>query len=130
MGIGGARRPQAQSPGERERKAQASGGRAVAGGRRVEGVLRKKMSTPTGRREALQCLTSRGLSERSACRHLGLSRRVATYGLKQPAKDRDLGGRLMATSQEFPRFGYRRGDLLYLMRMQLQPSNRYAINEG
>lgn len=66
------------------------------------------MSTPTGRREALQCLTSRGLSERAACRHLGLSRRVTTYALKQPTKDRDLGSRLMATSQEFPRFGYRR----------------------
>lgn len=66
------------------------------------------MSTPTGRREALHCLTSRGISKRSACRHLGLSRRVTVYALKQPGKDRELGARLMATAQEFPRFGYRR----------------------
>lgn len=66
------------------------------------------MSSPTGRREALKCLTSRGLSKRSACRHLGWSRRVATYELRQPGKDQALAGRLMATSQEFPRFGYRR----------------------
>ena len=66
------------------------------------------MSSPAGRREALQCLTSRGVFQRAACRHLGFSRRVATYGLKQAQKDHDLGNRLMATSQEFPRFGYRR----------------------
>lgn len=66
------------------------------------------MSSPTGRREALKCLTSRGLSKRSACRHLGWSRRVATYELRQPGKDQALAGRLMTTSQEFPRFGYRR----------------------
>lgn len=66
------------------------------------------MSSPTGRREALKCLTSRGLSNRSACRHLGWSRRVATYELRQPGKDQALAGRLMTTSQEFPRFGYRR----------------------
>lgn len=66
------------------------------------------MTPPTGRREALRCVTSRGVSQRSACRHMGWSRRVATYELKQPGKDRELGVRLMATAQEFPRFGYRR----------------------
>ncbi len=66
------------------------------------------MTTPTGRREALECVTSRGVSKRSACRFLGWSRRVASYELKQPTKDRELGAKLMATAQEFPRFGYRR----------------------
>lgn len=69
---------------------------------------RKKMTTPTGRREALEVLTRRGLSQRKACRYLGLSRRVATYTLKQPEKDRSLGERLIAAAQEVPRFGYRR----------------------
>ncbi|WDD90348.1 IS3 family transposase (plasmid) [Burkholderia sp. FERM BP-3421] len=69
---------------------------------------RKKMSTPTGRREALEVLTRRGLSQRKACCYLGLSRRVATYTLKQPEKDRSLGEQLMAAAQEVPRFGYRR----------------------
>lgn len=66
------------------------------------------MITPTGRREALEVLTRRGLSQRKACRYLGLSRRVATYTLKQPEKGRSLGERLMAAAQEVPRFGYRR----------------------
>ncbi len=66
------------------------------------------MSTPTGRREALEVLTRRGLSQRKACGYLRLSRRVATYTLKQPEKDRSLGEQLMAAAQEVPRFGYRR----------------------
>ncbi|AJY11151.1 integrase core domain protein [Burkholderia dolosa AU0158] len=66
------------------------------------------MTTPTGRREALEVLTRRGLSQRKACRYLGLSRPVATYTLKQPEKDRSMGERLMAAAQEVPRFGYRR----------------------
>lgn len=66
------------------------------------------MTSPTGRREALDTLTRRGLSYGKACRYLGLSRRVSAYMLKQPEKDRRLGERLIAASQELPRFGYRR----------------------
>lgn len=66
------------------------------------------MSTPSGRRSALEVLTCRGLSQRKACRYLGLSRRVAGYVPKQPQKDRTLAEQLMAASQEVPRFGYRR----------------------
>lgn len=66
------------------------------------------MSSPTGRREALACVTSRGVSERSACRHLGFSRRVAQYALRQPEKDQALATQLMTVSQQYPRFGYRR----------------------
>lgn len=66
------------------------------------------MTAPTGRREALEVLTRRGLSQRKACRYLGLSLRVVTYTLKQPEKDRNLGERLKAAAQEVPRFGYRR----------------------
>lgn len=53
-------------------------------------------------------MTSRGLSKRAACRGLGLSRRCASYQLQQPGKDRKLCGRIQDTSQQFPRFGYRR----------------------
>lgn len=49
------------------------------------------MIAPTGRRKALEVLTRQGLSQRKACRYLGLSRRVETYTLKQPGKDRSLG---------------------------------------
>ena len=66
------------------------------------------MSTPAGRRRALEAVSSRGVSERAACRYLGLSRRVTGYELRQPAKDRALGDRLIESSQQLPRFGYRR----------------------
>jgi len=66
------------------------------------------MTTPSGRRRALEHLTRRGLSQRRACRYLGLSRRVTSYALKQPEKDQAMGDRLIAASQDVPRFGYRR----------------------
>jgi putative transposase len=66
------------------------------------------MSSPAGRREAMEQLTRRGGSQRAACRYLGCSRRVAHYRLRQPEKDRALGERLMGTAQQYPRFGYRR----------------------
>ena len=47
----------------------------------------------------MELLTHRGVSQRAACRYLGLSRRVAQYALRQPGKDRILGEQLMATSQ-------------------------------
>lgn len=68
----------------------------------------RKKCPPTGRGEALEVLTRRGLSQRKARRYLGLSRRVAPYTLKQPEKDRSQGERLFAAAQEVPRFGYRR----------------------
>ena len=66
------------------------------------------MSSPLGRRRLLALVIQRGLSQRAACRLLGLSRRVACYRLRQPVKDESVGEQLMATSQRFPRFGYRR----------------------
>src|SRR5262249_23790712 len=66
---------------------------------------------PVGRRQALEAVSSRGVSERAACRYLGLSRRVSSYELRQPAKDKALGDRLIETSQQLPRFGYRRAAL-------------------
>ncbi len=68
----------------------------------------RKNVPPTGRRDALEVWTRRGLSQRKVCRYLGLSRRVATYALKQSEKDRRLGERPLAASPEVPRFGYRR----------------------
>ncbi len=64
--------------------------------------------SPLARRRLLALAGQRGLSQRAACRHLGLSRRVACYQLRQPLKDRPIGVELVATSQRFPRFGYRR----------------------
>jgi hypothetical protein len=66
------------------------------------------MSTPSARREAVQVLVRRGVSQRKACRYLGLSRRVTCYALRQPDKDQTLGVQLIGASQDVPRFGYRR----------------------
>lgn len=51
---------------------------------------------------------AKGLSQRAACRALGLSRRVTGYALRQPAKDEQLAEVLRETSGRYPRFGYRR----------------------
>jgi len=66
------------------------------------------MSTPSARREAIQVLVCRGVSQRKACRYLGLSRRVSGYALRQPCKDQLLSAQLINASQQVPRFGYRR----------------------
>ena len=66
------------------------------------------MRSPIGRRRLLALGQDRGLSARSACRLLRLSRTVSCYRLQQPEKDRPYAERLIATSQQFPRFGYRR----------------------
>ena len=66
------------------------------------------MVTPAARREALGILTGKGLSRRSACRIAGVSRRIGSYDLKQPDKDRAVAAQLIETSNRYPRFGYRR----------------------
>lgn len=66
------------------------------------------MVTPAARREALGILTGKGLSQRSACRIAGVSRRIGSYDLKQPDKDRAVAAQLIETSNRYPRFGYRR----------------------
>lgn len=101
-------RSKAERSGNRERQTEATGSGAVTGHRWPEGVQPKKMMTPSGRREALGTLLRRGKSRRKTCGYLGLSRRVACYLLRQPAKDKEVGSRLLSAAQEVPRFGYRR----------------------
>lgn len=66
------------------------------------------MRSPLARRRLLAITGERGLSARKACRLLGLSRSVACYELRQPVKDQPVADQLLATTQRFPRFGYRR----------------------
>jgi len=66
------------------------------------------MTTPTARRDAIDALVRRGVSQRKACSHLGLSRRVTSYAPIQAAKDKAVADRLLAASPQVPRFGYRR----------------------
>ena len=66
------------------------------------------MVTPATRREALEILKNKGLSQRLACRIAGVSRRIGSYELKQPDKDRAVAAQLIEASGRYPRFGYRR----------------------
>ncbi len=60
------------------------------------------------RREAIAILQARGLSQRAACRTVGVSRAVCHYKLVQPDKDKALGQALIGEAARYPRFGYRR----------------------
>ena len=84
-----------ERPQGRERQVEEAPGRALAGDRRTERDRRKKLVTPAVRRQALEILKSKGLSERAACQFAGESRRVANYEPKQPAKDQALGAQLI-----------------------------------
>lgn len=66
------------------------------------------MVTPAARREALGILTGKGLSQRSACRIAGVSRRIGSYEIRQSAKDGAVAARIIEASSRYPRFGYRR----------------------
>jgi putative transposase len=66
------------------------------------------MVTLATRREALEILTNRGLSQRSACLIAGVSRRIGSYELRQPDKDRVIAAQLIEASGRYLRFGYRR----------------------
>jgi hypothetical protein len=66
------------------------------------------MTTPSERRETVEVLVRRGISQRKALGYLGLSRRIASYVPRQAAKDRAVADQLLAASPQLPRFGYRR----------------------
>jgi hypothetical protein len=69
---------------------------------------RGNMTSPLARRRLMALTGQRGLFKRSACRILGVSRRVACCRLRPPEKDRATTDQLVSTSQRVPRFGYRR----------------------
>ena len=66
------------------------------------------MVTPTQRREALTHLTSKGLSQRGACRWSGVSRSAARYPLRQAPRDAHVLSQMKQLTAQHPRFGYRR----------------------
>jgi putative transposase len=66
------------------------------------------MVTPAQRHDLLGHLTNKGLSQRSAGRWSGLSRRTARYRLQQPARDAQAITAMQPVMTQHPRFGYRR----------------------
>lgn len=49
------------------------------------------MVPTVARHEALQILKAKGLPERPACRITGVSRRIASYELREPEKNKKPG---------------------------------------
>jgi putative transposase len=68
------------------------------------------MVTPQQKREAVELLTGFGLSTKTACRLLSISRSSCFY--KSKMNDTDLRERLIKIAGERPRFGYKRLCLL------------------
>jgi len=64
--------------------------------------------TPAARREAVRMMMDHQISQRRACKEIGLSRSLLVYEPKQPAKDRPLMESVKSLSETYPRFGYRR----------------------
>src|SRR5690606_37000939 len=90
----------------RKRQAQEAAGRGDARQRGVEGSGLKKMVTPGARREAVaHAREHHGLSERRACKLVGVSRRVIRYRSSRP-DDGPLRKRLRELAAERRRFGY------------------------
>ncbi len=66
------------------------------------------MVTPAQRHDVLTQLTSKGLSQRSACRWSGISRSAARYRLQQVVQDAQSLVAMQPVMAQHPRFGYRR----------------------
>jgi transposase InsO family protein len=56
----------------------------------------------------LEHVEEKGLSQRAACRWIGVSRAVGQYELLRPAQDAECLKKMRATAQANPRYGYRR----------------------
>ena len=66
------------------------------------------MVTPAARREAVQIMMHHKVSQRQACKVLGISRSLLVYTPKQPLKDQALTEPIKKLSETYPRFDYRR----------------------
>jgi len=92
----------------REREAEEVIGRGDAGHRRFEGRQLKKMVTPAAKRQAVaHACAVHGVSERRACRLLGVDRASMRYRSCR-AVEADVRLRIRALARKRRRFGYRR----------------------
>lgn len=64
--------------------------------------------SPQARREQVALACERGLSERRACRLIGLARSGLRYELCLPVKDAPVIADMRTLSAQYPRYGYRR----------------------
>lgn len=67
----------------------------------------QKIVTVAARREAVQCLVARGLSQRRACVLLQLPRSPFSYQAR-PGRHAELATQVDEWARRYPRYGYRR----------------------
>lgn len=77
------------------------------------------------KRELVEEMTARGLSERAACRALGLSRSTQRYQRRDPAARHRLGQQVTELAQQHRRYGYRR--ITALLRRQGERVNHKRV---
>lgn len=56
----------------------------------------------------IDCVVTKGLSQRATCRYTGISRAVSRYGLRRPAQDALFLEKMRTAARANPRYGYRR----------------------
>ena len=106
---GGIRRIKAAGLGIRERQAQEIAGRSPPGYPRFEERVRGKALAPQAKREAIRKMIELfDLSERRACRLVGLSRDSYRHEPEVSAQTQALCGRIVEIAHQRRRFGYRR----------------------
>ena len=108
-GHGGIRRIQAAGIGIRECQAQEIAGRSPPGYPRLEERVWGKALAPQVKREAIRKMIELfDLSERRACRLVGLSRDSCRHEPEASAQTQALCGRIVEIAHQRRRFGYRR----------------------
>ena len=106
----GQRRSQeTEAAGGREPEAEACGGRFDFGQPCSEGCAFKKLVEPAGLRAAARyAMEQYEMSERHACRLMGLARSTHRYRERKAGQDSELRQRLKELAGKRMRFGYRR----------------------
>lgn len=98
-----------EGAGEGERPSKEDSCQPGGGHKHPKGGEPKKLLSPTRRRAAVEHIRRKlGVYERRACRTIGQPRSSQRYVGQKARKDRVLAERLVALSQENPRYGYRR----------------------
>ncbi len=88
------------------------------------------MVSPARRREAVQRVRGQlqGVSERRACKVIGLPWSTRWYQAKEPDRDRPVVKRMLELALRWPRFGYRRiGALLRREGMKINAKRVYRL---
>lgn len=93
--------------------------------RALKDVLSKNWLVPASRREAASYRKQYTMSERHACRLMGMARSTKRYRNRRRERENELRQRLRTLALERPRFGYRR--LCALLAQEGQKANHKCV---